>query len=332
MSGNNEYSFWWLVKQDKVPFSKLSGEQQQAYLLLENKVAMYGSNSLNRNGWGWTPSVPKPYGGINEGNSASEPIIVKSLNEASKDYNFDVKDFKPLSGQPNLYMTKNKLGTNTYYFVAPKMVSPEKQSSAPINNKPPSTSLPMPKKTTTTYTGVKKTKDLTTPKPKLRSEYDLLFNSLDYQTSYDAEIKEMAMDLIFAGDDLLDNFNYESIDYLPDYDIDVQTKQGYFNAYSEYKKQSAGVEIEKIESDEETQNVISGSGDDIQLANELISELEAKIGSSVKTLDLLKIFGSFDASDKQFKVGLSNGMTVDFYYPLDSKYDNLAVEIHFDLI
>ena len=238
MSGidkSSEYTFYYSCLHNAALVREMNDYDKSLFQALKQKVAHYGIEGLNKTGFGPNRTIlnksEQPRNVV--GKQMDNPLIFSSKEEAVAEIpkiyknqlikNPTIDDLKPVKGKAGYYFWDT--GQGPAYILAYKPPATATKEKPVTLSQPASTSLPMPKKTTTTYTGVKKTKDLTTPKPKLRSEYDLLFNSLDYQTSYDAEIKEMAMDLIFAGDDLLDNFNYESIDYLPDYDIDIKEKQ-----------------------------------------------------------------------------------------------------------
>jgi len=325
----SEYEFYKAVKKNN-SFATLTGREQQAYMLLQNKVAMYGEGSLNKNGWGWSSSVQTPYGGINEGKSASEPFLVNTLSEAVKRSGNSRSSFKPLAGQPGLYMTTNKLGHNDYYFT-----KFEEQSKKKTPPPPPPIIKPKPPKVTYKSLGKKEKKvntDRPTALPKVKSEYDLLFNTLDYATTYDAELQQMAMDLIFAGDDLLDNFNYQSIDYLPDYDIEMKTERGDYEDAALVLK-SKGLIQDVVKAPNNTPKAQTNTpviDENIQLANELLLLIQKEIQRGSSYSKLIKHFGNFDG--KTFVGGVANNGTIDFVYEIPAKFKGIEVQIHFDPI
>jgi len=322
---NNEYSFWWSVSKGNTPFNTLNGEQQQAYLLLQNKVAMYGSGSLNRNGWGWSADVPTPYGGINEGTSASEPIMVSSLSKATSDYQLTTT--KPLAGQPNLYMGTNQLGTNSYYFVVPEKIKP----STPIKSfMPPvgKTSKPPRAGNSTTYSGpTKPSKTAIPPIKEIPSQYDLLFNSLNYMSVGEAEIEKLSMDLIFAGDDLLTDFDYRSIDYLPDFEIETTNKYGDFVDVLSVYSNPAEPSAPKLNAS--AQSNLSEPKDLNNAITALITEMQKNLENQ-SFAKVSKYFGV--ASKTGFNTGYSKGDKIDFRYTLTDQFKHYDITIDFNLI
>lgn len=325
--GYPEYTFYKDVKSNKTPFNSLNGREQQAYMLLENKVAMYGEGALNRKGWGWSSDVPRPYGGINEGESSSEPFLVNNLSEAVKRSGNNRSSFKPLAGQPGLYVTKNKLGHDNYYFTK----FSEQSQAAPKTPTPPF-KITKPKVTYKGLGPIKPVNNVNRPKPapKVRSEYDLLFNTLDYAVTYDAELQQMAMDLIFAGDDLLDNFNYQSLDYLPDYEIEVKTELGdYELASSVLKNQGLLPEVVKAPVNSPP-TTVNQPNPDVEFLNKLTIQLQKAISKGTAYSKLIKYFGNLNG--EEFVGGVSQGGTLDFIYEIPEEFKNLEIRIHFDPI
>jgi len=327
MSTNNEYSFWWLVKNGKTPLNTLNSNQAQAYMLLENKVAMYGAKSLNRDGWGWSSDVAKPYGGINEGESLKEPFMVSSLTQAGSDYQLQPSAFKS-TGNPNLYSATNKLGNTSYFFVIPDIPAPPpkvKPFMPPVGK-----TLKAPKSgVNTTYSGPTKPSKSAIPVIKeIPSQYDLLFNSLSYMSVGEAEIERLSMDLIFAGDDLLTDFDYRSIDYLPDFEIETTNKYGEYtdalnvfqnNQFSNNDKVLLELSYSNIKDPISLDTVIQ------DLIQELKDNLENK-----KFAQTQKYFGVNTKTG--FKTGYSKGEYIDFRYPLSEKYDKYTITIDFNRI
>ena len=322
----SEYEFYKGVKSSN-SFGSLTAREQQAYMLLQNKVAMYGEGGLNRKGWGWSSDAPKPYGGINEGESVSEPFLVNNLSEAVKRSGNNKSTFKSIVGQPGLYVTKNKLGHNNYYFTK----FAEQPKSAPKTSAP-TFKITKPK---VTYKGLGPTKIINNtnrpkPPPKVRSEYDLLFNTLDYAVTYDAELQQMAMDLIFAGDDLLDNFNYQSLDYLPDYEIEIRTELGDYDlASSVLKNQGLVPEIVKAPVNSPPASIYQANPE-VEFLNTLTLEIEKAIRKGVPYGKLIKYFGNLNG--EEFVRGVSQGGTLDFIYEIPEGFQNLQIDIHFDPI
>jgi hypothetical protein len=321
----SEYEFYKGVKKNN-SFATLTGREQQAYMLLQNKVSMYGEGALNRKGWGWSSDTPTPSGGINEGESSKEPFLVNNLSEAVKRSGNNRSSFKPLAGQPGLYVTKNKLGHNNYYFT--KFAE---QSSAPKTPAPPF-KITKPK---VTYKGLGPTKIINNvnrpkPPPKVRSEYDLLFNTLDYAITYDAEMQQMAMDLVFAGDDLLDNFNYQSLDYLPDYEVEVKTELGDYDLASSVLQNKGLIpEIVKAPVDSPPISIYQPNLE-VQLLNELSQAIQKAIGKGAAYGKLVKYFGNLNG--EEFVGGVCQNGTLDFIYEIPEGFQNLQIDIHFDPI
>lgn len=324
MALDNEYSFWWSVRNNKIPFDTLSGEQQQAYMLLENKIALYGSGSLNKKGWGWSPDVTKPYGGINEGQSSSEPEMVNSVSEISSG---PYQTVEKVTGQPNMYMTTDVLNSRKYYFVVPKMPSmPKKEPKSPPSSTP---KIIKPPKAGafTTYSGPRKPKK--EPQPIIKeipSQYDLLFNSLSYMSVGEAEIEKMSMDLIFAGDDLLTDFNYKSIDYLPDFEVQTTNK------YNDYVNASSVLNQTEVSDSGILANNKAGIREP-NLSDQIISELVSHLQETFENQPFSKItnyFGSMNGDS--FVPGVSKGQYIDFYYKLPEEYAKYDITIDFNPI
>jgi hypothetical protein len=157
---------------------------------------------------------------------------------------------------------------------------------------------------------------------KVAQDYDLLFNSLEYTKTYQEEIERLSMQLVEAGDDLLTNYTYESIDFLPDVDIEVKTSTGeYKNTADVFSQTDQSQYLETVIDESE-------ASEDIQLANQLVTYLEDKIGLLVNYTDLLGYYGSINGST--FNKGVPTENKVDFYIELPDEYDELDVEIRFD--
>lgn len=321
---NSEYSFWWRVKNNKTPFENLNAEQQQAYLLLENKIALYGAGSLNKNGWGWDPNVKTPYGGINEGESSSEPEMVNSFNEIPNNLYSKVDK---VEGQPNMYLYKNNVGARRYYFVVPKLPSLPKKEQKPTSVSISKTKSAPKAGTSTTYSGpTKPTKTMPAAIKEIPSQYDLLFNSLNYMSVGEAEIEKISMDLIFAGDDLLTDFDYRSIDYLPDFEISTKNKYGDYVDVLDVFKNNDNLNELKANSEFSIKDPVHLDGK----IDELISELKSNLENQTSPL-ALKHFGTETAA-KGFLPYVSKGDYLDFSYNLDDKYNNYTITIDFNPI
>jgi len=160
----------------------------------------------------------------------------------------------------------------------------------------------------------------------LPKSYDVLFNSLEYQAIDDALIEKMELSLIQAGDDLLTDFNYESIDYLPDYEIQVKDQSGNY------------LPIDFSLSDFDDMNT-NKEEDEVSHKAEILSSLKAElqeIFGSNKFIRKSKYFGKISAetnkSAYKFSVGVSSGNTIDFRYVLKQEYQNYEINIEFDEI
>jgi len=214
-------------------------------------------------------------------------------------------------------------------YEKPKTVNPPKppQSSPSIT----SGSEHRPKSgTTRTYSGSTKSK-ITPGRDKVIKEkpaqYDLLFNSLAYMNTLESLTEEIGMDLIASGDDLLTNFNYMSVDYLPDFDVQTKDK------YNDYVDAVDLLKQTEIYDTEANKTIGSSLADPILLDNvidDLIEELKNNLQGKTFS-QTIKYFGTIKTPDG-FNSGFSKGSKVDFRYPLSKKYDKYDIVIDFNPI
>jgi hypothetical protein len=220
---------------------------------------------------------------------------------------------------------------NNYYLILQK--TKPASSATPITGSNAITSYQLPTITKTpditpsTKTFFPKAKDVKPPKD------DLIFNSADYQSTYEEAITQMSLALIASGDDVISNYTYESIDSLPDYDIEIQISGGeYLNAREVIEKGLLGGDFQAL---------IDGStsSEETEKANKLLEYLEEKIGIAVSYSELLKYFGSFNADNVTFNSGVRkrsvDSPDADFYIEIPDEYQISGVneiKIRFDLI
>lgn len=332
-SATSEYSFYTGVRSGGTyAYSALSPEERTLYSLLEAKVAYGGVDSLNKKALQSSGTI------YNKANSSAyqrlgerlNPVIVKDINEAQArigSARLETTDHSNNKKLPTGLYRDTAL--NNYYFVIgnkkEKKVSnvngsglntytlnPLNTQVDPIVHNP--ISFPKAK-------GVKPPKD------------DLIFNSADYQSTYEEAITQMSLALIASGDDIISDYSYESIDSLPDYDVEIMISGGeYLNAKEVIEKGLLGGDFQSLIDD-------STSSEDVEKANRLLEYLEGKIGLSVSYSDLLQYFGSFNADNVTFNSGVKKRNTdssgTDFYIEIPDEYQIAGVNevrVRFDLI
>jgi hypothetical protein len=316
----NEYSFY----SNYSPSVNSTEEERTLYTILQQKVAYGGIESLNKTGMHSKGVVYNQQNSAMrlDGGSLNNPHISPTMADATKWAGG--RSLTPVAGKPGLYQDQAWAGT-PYVFVLQTPGSRTKtQTYVPKKNStvtPPPFVLPKPPP----WTGPKSILPKQPVKKKIPQEYDLLFNTLDYTKSYNEEIQKLTMELISAGDDLLTNYTYESIDFLPDVDIEVKTQSGeYVNSRTIFQQTERSQYLESIIDDSET-------SEEINLANELITYIESKISTRVTFAERLKYYGSIDNSGK-FKKGVPTQNKVDFYLEIPEKFRDLDIEIRFDRI
>jgi hypothetical protein len=317
----NEHSFYTNYN----PSVNNTPEEKTLYTILQQKVAFGGIESLNKTGMHskgviYNQQNSASYVG---GGAATNPHVSNTMSEAMKWSGG--RELTPVSGKPGLYQDRAWAGT-PYVFV---LQTPGRRKDDQTWNKPkaneytPPIISPPPIKPPDWG----KSKSAKLPKPvmkKVAQDYDLLFNSLEYTKTYQEEIERLSMQLVEAGDDLLTNYTYESIDFLPDVDIEVKTSTGEYKNTADIFQQTDQSQFLETVIDE------SESSDDIELANRLITYIEDKISTSAPFKDKLEYYGSIKGNN--FNKGIPTENKVDFYIDLPEEFDDLDVEIRFDRI
>lgn len=313
----NEYNFY----KNYNPSINSSAEERTLYAILQQKVAFGGIESLNKSGMHSTGTIYNKNNSFNyiSGGTAENPHISSSMADAQKWAGGH--QLKAVPGKPGLYQDQS-LSPASFVFVLEKPRTKVTEPST-VATVPPKIPFVLPKPPP--WGGPKSIRPEQPVKKKIPQEYDLLFNTLDYTRSYSEEIEKLSMELISAGDDLLTNYTYESIDFLPDVDIEVKTQSGeYVNSRSIFQQTEKSEYLESIIDDSET-------SEEIDIANELITYIESKISTRVEFSKLLEYFGSIEPNGS-FKKGKPTENKVDFYLELPEKFRDLDIEIRFDRI
>lgn len=301
-------------------YKKSSPEEKTLYNILKQRVNVYGKGSLSTTSM-YPPSVIGggskpilPYG------SPGNPGVHQTLEEAQRAMsNHNLREVAP-----GLYQEQSM--QNGYVFVLSKAGKrsdtktfvPSAKGST-FTATPPPRINPLPP-----YGGPKYTKPTKEVMKKVAQDYDLLFNSLEYTKTYQEEVERLSMQLIESGDDLLTNYTYESIDFLPDVDVEIKTSTGeYKNAVDVFQQTDQPQYLETVVDESE-------ASEDIELANRLVTYLEDKISTSVAFNTLLESYGSIIGN--KFTGAVPTENKVDFYIELPEEYDDLDVEIRFDRI
>jgi hypothetical protein len=336
VAGPTEYSFYQNVTYGVTPYGLLNPSQQTLYGVLKQKVAYGGLDALNKKAMQSIGQVRDKNNSLTYQSSGERinPVIVSSI-----------QDIKDRVGSASLVTTDHgregnvKLpagmyrdtGQNRYYLV---LDTKQKQSKAPpLIGSSPTTSYqldplkPVVEPFVGTKTSFPKSKPAKPPKD------DLIFNSADYQSTYEEAITQMSLALIASGDDIISNYSYESIDSLPDYDVEIEISGGeYLNAREVIEKGLLGGEFQSLIDN-------STSSEELEKANKLLEYLEGKIGIDVSYSEILKYFGSFNADNVTFNSGVrkktSDSPDADFYIEIPDEYQIAGVNevrIRFDLI
>jgi hypothetical protein len=318
INGKNELDFY---KRMNVAdnYNKALAEEKTLYNILKTRVQTYGEGSLNTTsmyppkviGGGSKPILP--YG------SPANPGIHPTLEEAQRAMsNHNLKEIAP-----GLYQEQSM--QNGYVFVlskAGKRSKIDRYSPPPKSSFTPTPFVPQPVIPPPNWGTVKYPRLPKEEKKKVAQDYDLLFNALEYTKTFEQEIDRLSMELVQAGDDLLTNYTYESIDFLPDVDIEVKTSNGeYKNAADVFEQTDQSQYLEAVVDE-------SQASEDIQLANKLITYLESKISTSADFETLTQHYGSLEGT--KFTGAMPTENKVDFYIELPNEYDSLDVEIRFD--
>jgi hypothetical protein len=313
----NEYNFY----KNYNPSINNSEQERTLYTILQQKVAFGGIESLNKsslNSSGVIYNKANSFSYIS-GGTAENPHISSTMADAQKWAGGH--QLRPVPGKPGLYQDQS-FAPASFVFVLEK---PRTKVSEPSTVAPVAPKIPFVLPKPPPWNGPKSIRPEQPVKKKIPQEYDLLFNTLDYTKSYNEEIEKLSMELISAGDDLLTNYTYESIDFLPDVDIEVKTQSGeYVNSRSIFVQSEKSEYLQSIIDDSQT-------SEEIDIANELITYIESKISTRVEFSKLLEYFGSIEASG-DFKKGKPTENKVDFYLELPEKFRDLDIEIRFDRI
>jgi hypothetical protein len=316
----NEYSFYTGYN----PSVNNTPEERTLYTILQQKVVFGGLDSLNKSGMDSKGVVYNKQNSFMkiEGGTETNPHISSNMEDAVRWAGG--RSLTPVPGKPGLY--QDMAWANTPYVFILQTAGRRKDSEKPfVSQVNPSSFTPLPpppvvKPPEWSYPKYKKpAKEVM---KKVAQDYDLLFNSLEYTKTYQDEIDRLSMQLVELGDDLLTNYTYESIDFLPDVDIEVKTSTGeYKNAADVFRQTDQSQYLETVIDESE-------ASEDIQLANKLVTYLESKISTSAPLLTILKHYGSVKGS--QFTATVPTENKVDFYIELPDEYDELDVEIRFD--
>ena len=317
----NEYSFYTNYN----PSVNTTPEERTLYTILQQKVVFGGIDSLNKTGMHSSGVIYNQQNSANyvSGGTATNPHVSNTMSEAMQWSGG--RELTPVSGKPGLYQDRAWAGT-PYVFV---LQTPGRRkdnqtfTKTKANEYTPPIITPPPAK----LPDWGKPKFQKLPKPvmkKVAQDYDLLFNSLEYTKTYQEEVDRLSMQLVELGDDLLTNYTYESIDFLPDVDIEVKTSTGeYKNAADVFQQTDQSQFLETVVDESE-------ASEDIELANRLITYIEERISTNAPFKDKLEYYGSIKGSN--FNKGIPTENKVDFYIDLPEEFDDLDVEIRFDRI
>jgi hypothetical protein len=332
----SEYQFYQNIANGVTPYAHLIEAEKTLYSILQQKVAYGGLQALNTKA---LQSIGQVFDKKNSltYQSAGErinPVIVSSMQEAqqrvgsAKLVNTDHANNSKLPS--GLF---RDTGQNRYYLILQK--TKPKSGSSPITGSSPTfTPTIVPPVTPPPIQGPTGGKNsFPKSKPSKPPKDDLIFNSADYQSTYEEAITQMSLALIASGDDIISNYSYESIDSLPDYDVEIEISGGeYLNAREVIEKGLLGGEFQSLIDD-------STSSEELEKANKLLEYLEGKIGIDVSYSEILKYFGSFNADNVTFNSGVrkktSDSPDADFYIEIPDEYQIAGVNevrIRFDLI
>jgi hypothetical protein len=303
--------------------SALSPEDASYYQVLKDKVNTFGMEALDKKSIYGLPTLGTTAGANNksgyhmyQGSSSVNPVILNSYDDLKKRTVLNPSAVKKVDNRPGLFVDHNVPG-GVYYFVREKkgpgtVANSEAKKnfdllpSVPINYKPQNLQpFTMPKAKVTFQDA----------KPAVDKQLDLIFNTNDYQVTYESEIAQINLSLIEAGDDIISNYNYESIDSLPDIDIEIRVDGDYFNS---------GDVIEKglLDGNIESTTDLSEADIDYNLANKILLELERLIGEGSTESGKFTYFGFFDNSKVNFTLGqVKNDGSLDFNVELSDDYN-----------
>jgi len=317
----NEYSFYTNYN----PTVNNTPEERTLYTILQQKVVFGGIDSLNKSGMNSKGVIYNKENSANyiSGGTAENPHISVDMTDAKTWASGH--QLKAVPGKPGLYQDQS-LSVPAFVFVLQTPGSRTKnQTFVPPKTSTFSPTPIVPKRVNPIdYGSVKYPKLPKEVMKKVAQDYDLLFNALEYTKTYQEEVERLSMQLIEAGDDLLTNYTYESIDFLPDVDIEVKTSTGeYKNTADVFQQTDQSQYLETVVDESE-------ASEDIELANRLVTYLEDRISTSVAFDTLLDYYGSI--KNNKFTGAVPTENKVDFYIELPEEFDDLDVEIRFDRI
>ena len=315
----NEYSFYTNYN----PTVNNTPEERTLYTILQQKVVFGGIDSLNKSGMNSKGVIYNKENSANyiSGGTAENPHISTDMTDAKTWASGH--ELKAVPGKPGLYQDQS-LSVPAFVFVLQTPGSRTKNQTYVPSKTSTFTPGPIiqPVKPPPDWGSVKYPKLPKEVMKKVAQDYDLLFNSLEYTKTYQEEIDRLSMQLVESGDDLLTNYTYESIDFLPDVDIEVKTSTGeYKNTADVFGQTDQSQYLETVVDQSE-------ASEDIELANKLVTYLEERISTSVEFTTLLKYYGTVVGS--KFNPATTTENKVDFYIELPEEFDDLDVEIRFD--
>ena len=317
----NEYSFYTNYN----PTVNNTPEERTLYTILQQKVVFGGIDSLNKSGMNSKGVIYNKENSANyiSGGTAENPHISVDMTDAKTWASGH--QLKAVPGKPGLYQDQS-LSVPAFVFVLQTPGSRTKNETYVPSKTSTFTPKPlsMERINPIDYGSVKYPKLPKEVMKKVAQDYDLLFNALEYTKTYQEEVERLSMQLIEAGDDLLTNYTYESIDFLPDVDIEVKTSTGeYKNTADVFQQTDQSQYLETVVDESE-------ASEDIELANRLVTYLEDRISTSVAFDTLLDYYGSI--KNNKFTGAVPTENKVDFYIELPGEFDDLDVEIRFDRI
>jgi len=330
----SEYEFYQNVMYGVIPAATLIPAEQTLFSVLQQKVAYGGLEALNKKELQSKGQVYDKKNSLTYQRTGERinPVIVSSMQDIKdRTGNASLVDTDHANGSklPTGLFRDNKL--NNYYLVLQKTKPASAKTPAVGGNPTTSYNLnTLPPKTDPIIhnpTFFPKAKEVKPPKD------DLIFNSADYQSTYEEAITQMSLALIASGDDIISNYTYESIDSLPDYDIEIAISGGeYLNAREVIEKGLLGGDFQALFDN-------STSSEETEKANILLEYLEGKIGIDVPYSEMLKYFGSFSSDNVTFNSGVRkknvDSPDTDFYIEIPDEYQIAGVNevrIRFDLI
>jgi hypothetical protein len=315
----SEYQFYQNVQHGVTPYAHLIEAEKTLYSILQQKVAYGGLQALNTKA---LQSIGQVFDKKNSltYQSAGErinPVIVSSMQELQQrvgSAKLATTDHGNNSKLPSGLFRDT--GQNRYYLVLqktkPKPFSPALAGSSPTFT-PPIVPSVQPPPTQGPSGGIIFPKARTSKTP----DDDLIFNSPDYKATYEEVIREMSLSLIMAGDDIISNYNYESIDSLPDIDVEIMISGGEYLNAKEVIDKGLGGEI--------LQSLIDGSisSEEAELANRILLELEKLIGEEATYSQKMRYYGKLSPNNSSFIPGAArdgDSLLIDFNVDLPDSF------------